>query len=45
MNDPGYPRLRICADANWRAIVRAAACELDRRIRHGPAFRFARKRF
>ncbi len=45
MNDPVYLSLRIRADANWRAVVRAAACQFDRRIRHDPAFRFARKRF
>ncbi len=45
MNDPLYPRLRLRADANWRTVVRVAACQIDRGIRHDPAFRFARKRF
>jgi hypothetical protein len=45
MNDPVYSRLRIRADADWRAVVRAAACQFDRRIRHDLAFRFARRRF
>lgn len=45
MNDPLYPRLRLRADANWRTVVRAAACQLDRETRHDPAFRIARKRF
>jgi len=45
MNDPLYPRLRLRADASWRTVVRAAARQFDRGIRHDPAFRFARKRF
>lgn len=45
MNDPVYSRLRLRADADWRTVVRAAACQFDRRIRHDPALRFARKRF
>lgn len=45
MNDIAYRRLRIRADAGWRHVVRAAACQFDRRIRHDPAFRSARKRF
>jgi len=45
MNDPLYSRLLVRADANWRTVVRAAACQLDRGIRHDPSFRFARKRF
>ena len=44
MNDLVYSRLRIRADANWRTIVRAAASQFDRRVRHDPAFRIARKR-
>ncbi len=45
MNDPLYPRLRLRADATWRTVVRAAACQFDRGLRYDPAFRVARKRF
>lgn len=45
MNDLAYRRLRIRVDAGWRHVVRAAAFQFDRPMRHDPAFRAARKRF
>lgn len=45
MNDPLYSRLRLRADAKWRTVVRAAACQFDPGIRYDPTLRFARKRF
>jgi hypothetical protein len=45
MIDIAYRHLCIRVDAGWRHVVHATACQLDRRTRHDPALRFARKSF
>lgn len=45
MNDIAYHRLRVRTETEWRTVVRAAANQLDSRMRRDPALRVIRKRF
>ena len=45
MNDIAYQRLRVRTETEWRTVVRAAANQFERRMRHDPALRVIRKRF